>query len=1438
MDGILVNFLISYLAGKVDSINNLFSNKSAISHLEDNFRNSLWNWLKVNENKRRRYEINSLKDLHPYLLSSEHSEDPEIQALVNLLKEEIYKDQISKALLDDYQHTQIQHLNTQILNEVMDTKQMLSKTADSTKSINQNGDFPIAIGDNNGTINIYSDKETQTDEEITSTFREYSSLRNNPPTLYPVIKREIEQHEILEWIKNPSEKDHINRVGFITGSPGVGKTAFTNMIFNELSEINAYLVWGLKVDQIEFKDVDNLAEKMRFKKSLLSIIDRIRKKYERIVIIIDQIDALSLSLSSDRTPLTTIANFIYDLSLRPGVRVLVSCREYDINNDPILKDLFNFRNRWRLNNFSKDKVISILNANNSESNLSEELINFLGNPLNLSLYLMAGESDITLNPLNVNSLYDIIWRNKILNHSYKTDEKLNLIEFIGRISEAMYNAQRINVPVVKYQTAYFKEIDYLSSVGLIRQENNRLQFFHQTLYDYVYARRFVENEKSLIEELKNQHQGLFIRSQIHSVLLYLRSHVEDNYFATVKAILNPTDGIRFHIKVLTLTLMATQSSPSHSEKWLAKNIIFPNKELGRVFFNAISTKEWFDFVLSEIGPWLDVDADYRGNIINSSLRLLDFQLYWAIDIVKSILSICCQEEQTYVLDQLQRKHFKADPEILHDFYKFLKSLDPNRYYPKILDNLTKYDSNLVFSEITGYVKHYFSDPKNKKSFEFRFDYEWSDLLRRIEGMDADAFLDLAIILIKTISESTQFEHQVYSIKDNYIYHTIKSPHSEDMRYDTSSYLYSYLVDTLIDKHKHGIDIGNTLNTLINSDHSPLVCAGLTVLRECCSPRFEDLIFSILSGDKFLISAPCWVEYYAKELLNASFFMFDIDRQTQIVDNIMTFKSGVDNFLSHIDSAQRIEHGIPASYQGYEVGTILHSIPDNLLKNVSSEAWKKRLESERKFKNISNEEPSKIESFIGWASIPQENADKMDVDAWRSSMKKYNSDIHNDFKTPTLTGQSHVFKNVVASNPDKFIPLLMEIFDEEDISMKYLLAGLEGLIAADRIDDAAVIVDHLFHQWIGDDINITRRDFSLHSYLFAISNLIERTDINPVFFETVRRIVLEADDSHDMENYSGFDMMTHAINTTRGNAVYNLVDCARLPRYSGDIFDVLEKIAPTANVSTRAAALINLALLNNIDKDRNVTLFKSLLHDFNPLLMSLPIHNLNPLVYFVRYAFDQLKDYFEKVVITPSSHQTQMPILWLAHQCGNESAIDYLFIIKSANPESMPWLVSFFSQQNYYDKESIVFASELVKDLDPTSELANAMDTYLEYLPIAKSSSAVMSDIKNLLLQYSSSGLVSFITRGYLNILKQLSVVNPELTMQCLSIYLSNHLKDVNYNQNEVVEILINAYNRIRKYNLPGQETILEKAMDYLDSLLLQTSVPSYLNSYINQIDNG
>lgn len=1308
--------------------------------------------------------------------------------------------------------------------------------------VNQYGDNSLFVNNNEGVINI-SMPDGRDFEDIKHALDANSPLRYFAPSIKPEIKRK-EEDDIIRWIEEDADKENPCRVGFVTGAPGIGKTALTNSIYSRLNGREDCLVWGFKADQIRFEDVHDLEGKMHLFMPLSEAIRVCADNRKRVVVIVDQIDALSLSLSSNRTPLTSLSLFIRDISRIPRVRVIVSCRAFDLKYDNTLASLneYSFDTpTWTIGKLSPDEVKSVLVANNLNSDLDDKTIDSLGNPQLLSLYLKAAEFHRfgvdDSSSIDLNHLYDILWSELILKITVTHIRRQNLLQCIDAVLDEMYNSQRISIPAHRLSSLYQEELSYLCSSDILRYVENQIQFSHQTWFEYAYARRFVDANKSLIQELDGKHQGLFVRSQVASVLQYCRTHDSREYVKMLRNILFDVDNdgqpaIRFHLKVLAISGLLYQKNPSPAETRLIKETLQKNKPLGVAVINAAHTPEWMDIVLDAVrdcGGWQDLPPVYRNALIGSLQNMSFLYCDYFFDVQKSLFPLYDEQERDWMIRFLNSCSMKADPEKIMDFYKFLQKQLPGQVFPNMLVPIAGRFPEFAAEEIIKAIEEATEKSSSNHSSHIRVSHLLELAFENIEKTDPILALELCINALYRISEISAWEIQLHKVKKVHIFIEFTRCANSNFSYDTKEYLFNHIIDVLEAWHEEGKEIWPYINELLHYDVEPLVYAGLCVLNDYYAD-FKDRIFELLAHEGFLDENTTWIEYGVCEVLRHVYPVLDADQQTELADKILAISNPRDAHLCFQRNKDlRMEYGLPLTFEGWRRGVLLNVLPKETLKERSIGAYNELERLKRRFKQLDNQKPISTSSHVGWSVLPHNNIAKMDLEAWRSSMLKFVSDHNVDFSAPTLTGQANAFRDVVAENPDKFYQFILEIIDDERISMKYLLAGFEGLLNAKRYDQAQSVFGK-FEQWIGNDIENNDRDFSLHSLLFILTKLIPSEDLPEWIFNFICRVAIEKDDSSDMDNFAGSDIVTHSINKIRGNAVYNLVRCAEYDGYEDRIFGVLESIAETAGVSTRAAALINMAILNNVDKNRNLQLFKKLLHDFNPILMSLPVHNLNPLVYFINYGFDELIDYFEQAVRTPQSYRSAVVLLWLAWKNKRIGKAKELLAAMCRRVEAQTALLSFFYQQDLYDDCSIEFILKFLNDCEVTSELAQVYDGILNHFPVLTPAA------EQLAKKFSESGLAAIETHGYINFLKRLAAIKPRVTLHCVNELIGQ--RDVlDKHINDITEILLTSYNGIKEYDDPELKPELEKAIDLLDSLMESNAAPQSMNQFIRQLDN-
>ena len=95
---------------------------------------------------------------------------------------------------------------------------------------------------------------------------------------------------------------------------------------------------------------------------------------------------------------------------------------------------------------------------------------------------------------------------------------------------------------------------------LVEVQNRQYRFFHESFFDYAYARRFCATNQGIVELLTSSEQHLFRRAQVRQILAYRREHDFRQYLINVRQIFeSPT--ARFHIKRMVASGFSRINNP-------------------------------------------------------------------------------------------------------------------------------------------------------------------------------------------------------------------------------------------------------------------------------------------------------------------------------------------------------------------------------------------------------------------------------------------------------------------------------------------------------------------------------------------------------------------------------------------------------------------------------------------------------------------------------------------------------------------------------------------------------------------------------------------------------------------------------------------------------------------------------------------------------------
>lgn len=453
------------------------------------------------------------------------------------------------------------------------------------------------------------------DQENASRFIESHRAPFNSivPHFYSIPSSHInrkETNQIIQWIDRPLE-DGEKPLCILSGPAGCGKSVVLKDLLEHLDGTGQpYL--AIKADQAYLTDTTQI----------VNTLYTLCAKGLKAILVIDQLDALSRDLSNDKTKLNNLLVAISSACKSPqsaSIRVIVSCREFDLQNDSRINKILS-KEPIRLIGLSQNEVRQTLELldNGLYEKTGKVLRDLLTTPQYLDTFCRIYHS--CLQPLQIATnidLYDALWQE--ITHPDIPLPCEDIETVLYDLAKAVIKSETLN-PVQVFAGKKMKVAEFLKSDGIFLQQGNHVAFFHQTFFEYVYARQLAASGKSLRDSIGKIHQGLFVRNRVKQTLDYLKGKDPARYIEEINQLLLSAK-IRTHIKTLVLDSMAFSSSVSFAEQTLIKQLYLENNRLFNYFLRKAWSDAWFRPVMNILSQSL---PEIQANSVNYHPVLIFF----------------------------------------------------------------------------------------------------------------------------------------------------------------------------------------------------------------------------------------------------------------------------------------------------------------------------------------------------------------------------------------------------------------------------------------------------------------------------------------------------------------------------------------------------------------------------------------------------------------------------------------------------------------------------------------------------------------------------------------------------------------------------------------------------------------------------------------------
>lgn len=1266
-------------------------------------------------------------------------------------------------------------------------------------------------------------------EEIKKKYRLASSfiaaLPNTFGSLTGTHYKRPEVENVVNWVLEVPKNLNSSNIFLIKGEPGMGKSVFMRDLYDEL--LNTEIpVLGIKVDQVRAESFPELEKELKMTEGLLESIDTLENEggIHRIVILFDQIDALSQSLSNNRNPIQVYADLISKLDRLkdtwPKLRVIISTREYDWKNDVEFRKITPAKD-LKIGKLPLPEVNKVLEQLEIlPTDLSLKVKDFLTTPFHLDMF-----SRLDYKPKNdfetLEFLFDLYWDQKIETIGASSIEIKERKAALALISDDLHETQSLVVDS-RIKKAN-RGVEYLISNGIIIDRGKKLGFFHQAFSDYVFGKILLEENRSIEEFIKQGNNSLHIRSKLRSLLRILRLENSKLYKSILEGILSAPE-IRFHIKSLALIEIAGQPEPNKIEKEIFAQIISRDSDLYYFFLFEIKNIGWLRWMLNgrKFDAFLESKMEIRWVHLQLFVgMLIENQKGAELEILQFLSRIDNSDNNRKIkevfLVNLDDWSFPQVKELAlnlgsdSDFFNdFLKKALPSQF-----------DWAFELFEVMVEEKLNSGEFENIYSKNFTKNSLWQELdfLKESFKIEPKKTFNLAIQIYKNISlleqglelQGEQNDTSLFG-GSPFLVTSDKEKKPEEDKYTIPGLIRFWLKSISRDDRGFFLKVLNQFKEL--KERNLLLSIVFAIEGE--KKNYTDEILGFL---KFLCDVNEWKNYegqlwfFNAQLLGATWGVLTIHQKRELLDQIFTI-----NEISHWFTKKEGE--VPSHHwlknNGRIKRSVLRWIPDEEFESFP----------EYKVQNqelIRKQEYFSQRSFSDWGEIispiPRGRILKMKLSTFLAVVENFQNERTNyETHTGGKTELSREFGAAVQEEPLKMLSFVQALVTTPGVE-DFLV---EGILALAKVDFAPEIVFQIF--W--DSFPRLESSGFWLDILSMVRYFIKQNHQSEELLGILERAKNNLDPDH--ETYKPGE--SYISPTVRGEVARLIPYFYGLKENSEKVFQIVEQIANDRFISVRRHLMWNLGQLTHLDKNRTFSIFKYLISSSEPGIVE--VSGLL-LAYFIHHKWEETKQIIESFIHINEIQNHMGQVIYysfLGGKHGSEALINKAIQGPPKLQGGVFWAA--ISTLDSSDKPEAIEKSLQVlnSEFEISKDLNHLLESSVRDIP-----NQYIQNLNQFLEKYVSSLEGGYHMNQLLNLLEEATKLFPGSTIKILfSAYKNPKILEVLGigDFDHFAQISFDAYNQLREY-YPG-DPASEMAMDLIDWFFIEPSFRSVLMDFVKE----
>ncbi|GAA5036683.1 hypothetical protein GCM10011506_29930 [Marivirga lumbricoides] len=1249
-----------------------------------------------------------------------------------------------------------------------------------------------------------------------------------------------ETRQLLKWIKKPLGKAEKGII-LLEGNAGYGKSVIIKDLYDELNSTKIPVL-GIKADKYYPKTKKELQEQLDFDLPIEILVETLAVTNDSVIILIDQLDALSQSMSAKREYLDSFLSLINSFASISDVRIIISVRTYDLNYDTSLRNISNQKS-IKVGVLDPQDVQQVLKEKKiDQEQINPKLLELIRVPHHLNVLCKVSSGNQTLDGIQtLHDLYNELWHQKITKYTHGSLCKEALYE----IASHMYKTSSINLSKFKIDQKYFTSVEYLKSNGLLVESKGEIQFFHQTFFDYCFAKQFVDSGQSIEKYILSNHQGLYIRASLKMIMSFLRDHDLEKYIKILQRVLEYSK-FRFQIKVLLVTELGYREDPNDSEKNFVRRKILSNKIWKDIFMEAINTSSWLDF-LNESGelkkliseePFTKAFNSFGLHVLKKQNKTTEVRLNQLFNLFKRLLPTCRQQILQILFDLPE---FTDKAMLIFRLLYFIKKWDhplATHLFEKYADDEIVKDTHGFYSILEDasrenlnwtlkvYGEYLTKKIKSQKTLydKPKLSYDDSELFKKIFEIDLEQSFDFTLNLVKSINKrKLNNENELKLNFDLPYFFSYPGSNRND---------YEEVLQLLIDKSKQlYFQNPNKYKEFVSdhlNDHSLTILVILIISLQDQPETHKELIVELLKSysDKGGFEISSKAGFYVRQLISKSYAHFTDEQRQKVNDLVLSILPERDCKV-YINREGKKYHYL--RWSGGIKYEYLCAIPHNLLINQPL-IKKVYQELERKFGQFKEDKPQGSVLRAVPPPLSSSAYENMNFEQWENSFMQYDEEqFHgNGPLNGSKVEHSRAFEKQVAERPQYFAALIERLIEEDKVDHNYIISGLDGLVKGEYDTNE-------FKKLFKKALNLRLDSSNIRMLLLLISYLINTKNCDDEVITFLCNTALNHEDPADKEELE--NSIQYGINTVRGLAVSKIPYLFSYPDHRDLVFDTVDRVLDDFSVGVKATLMPQLHYLMDLDKERTL---KVLLRVTEQNEIEVLKHTLRSAQCLAEYFFKELEPYFKTSLDHKEMHGDSAVILALLWIDDQQQCYGLLKKFLKKNEEARSKMVD-VAIHNLFNENPISRkrAEKLFLQFLDSKDEKVIQEYSTAFLHLKDKGEDCFMKIHPLLVKYSKSNVVKRSPHYFYEYLLSNAKKYPKECIDLLSQFKNYDKPDISksgYYNDDPVKILLGAYNSLRSVG-ESDYRYKEKSIKIFDQLLKDDRFRQSANNVTDQADS-